>query len=96
MGVGGKGGRPPAAVAMVTSMHMLPFIVGGFVFVLLGLTLALFRKRWSMVFARLDNYAKVPAQERRSRPMNFLVVGTVWGFVGVGWVVIALLNQPWR
>lgn len=81
---------------MVTFMHMLPFFIGCIVFVLMGLTMALFRRRWSTVFTRLDDYAKVPAPRRRSRPLNFLIVGLVWAGVGVGWIIIALINQPWR
>ena len=77
-------------------MHMLPFFVGGIIFVPIGLALAIFRRRWSLLFVRLDNYSKMPESKRRSRPINFLVVGIAWAIVGVGWIIIALLNQPWR
>ena len=75
---------------------MLPFFIGGIIFVPLGAVFAIFRRRWSALFVRLENYANVPESKRRSRPRNFLFLGAVWALVGVGWILIALVNQPWR
>jgi len=73
---------------------MLPFFVGGIIFVLLGATLTIFRGHWRALSARFENYINVPESKRRSRPRNFLIVGTAWALVGAGWILIALMNQP--
>ncbi|MEO6533580.1 MAG: hypothetical protein ABIO06_08405 [Pseudolysinimonas sp.] len=77
-------------------MHMLPFFVGGIIFVLIGAVQAVFCRRWSALSVRFENYINMPESKRRSKPLNFLIVGIAWALVGAGWIIIALLNQPWR
>ncbi len=78
------------------TVHMFPFFIGGLIFVPLGAAMAIFRNRWSALSSRLENYANVPEAKRRAKPLNYLVVGIVWTLVGVAWIILALLNQPWR